>query len=75
MSLRSRKPLGRFTFTIRSGKESTTVEQTLILTGTQAAAEAARLSRVQVVAAYPITPQSKIPRDSGRVCGTRASEG
>ncbi|MGA3115055.1 MAG: transketolase C-terminal domain-containing protein [Syntrophobacteraceae bacterium] len=37
------------------------MEQTLILTGTQAAAEAARLSRVQVVAAYPITPQSKIP--------------
>src|SRR5208283_2260169 len=42
-------------------KGSATVEQTLILTGTQAAAEAARLSRVQVVAAYPITPQSKIP--------------
>ncbi|MHC1724673.1 MAG: transketolase C-terminal domain-containing protein [Syntrophobacteraceae bacterium] len=37
------------------------MEQTLILTGTQAAAAAARLSRVQVVAAYPITPQSKIP--------------
>lgn len=37
------------------------MEQTLILTGTQAAAEAARLSRVQVIAAYPITPQSKIP--------------
>lgn len=33
----------------------------MILTGAQAAAEAARLSRVQVVAAYPITPQSKIP--------------
>ncbi|MDR3567151.1 MAG: transketolase C-terminal domain-containing protein [Syntrophobacteraceae bacterium] len=37
------------------------MEQTLILTGAQAAAEAARLSRVQVIAAYPITPQSKIP--------------
>lgn len=37
------------------------MEQTLILTGTQAAAEAARICRVQVVAAYPITPQSKIP--------------
>jgi len=37
------------------------VENTLILTGAQAAAEAARLSRVQVIAAYPITPQSKIP--------------
>ncbi len=37
------------------------MEQTQILTGAQAAAEAARLSRVQVVAAYPITPQSKIP--------------
>lgn len=37
------------------------MEQTLILTGTQAAATAAKLCRVQVVAAYPITPQSKIP--------------
>lgn len=37
------------------------MENTKILTGTSAAAEAARLSRVQVVAAYPITPQSKIP--------------
>lgn len=35
--------------------------QTLILTGNQAAALAARLCRVQVIAAYPITPQSKIP--------------
>ncbi len=34
---------------------------TLILTGNQAAALAAKLCRVQVVAAYPITPQSKIP--------------
>jgi pyruvate/2-oxoacid:ferredoxin oxidoreductase alpha subunit len=37
------------------------VGQTLILTGTQAAALAAKLCRVQVIAAYPITPQSKIP--------------
>jgi len=37
------------------------VEQTLILTGNQAAALAAKLCRVQVIAAYPITPQSKIP--------------
>ncbi|MFZ2445948.1 MAG: transketolase C-terminal domain-containing protein [Syntrophobacteraceae bacterium] len=37
------------------------MEQTLIINGAQAAAEAARLCRVQVVAAYPITPQSKIP--------------
>ena len=37
------------------------MEQTLILTGTQAAAAAAKLCRVQVIAAYPITPQSKIP--------------
>lgn len=44
-----------------SQKGSATVEQTLILTGAHAAAEAARLCRVQVVAAYPITPQSKIP--------------
>ncbi len=35
--------------------------QTLILTGNQTAALAARLCRVQVIAAYPITPQSKIP--------------
>ncbi|MCE5241602.1 MAG: pyruvate ferredoxin oxidoreductase [Desulfobacteraceae bacterium] len=35
--------------------------ETLILTGTQAAALAAKLCRVQVIAAYPITPQSKIP--------------
>lgn len=35
--------------------------QTCILTGNQAAALAAKLCRVQVVAAYPITPQSKIP--------------
>lgn len=37
------------------------VEETLILTGNQSAALAAKLCRVQVVAAYPITPQSKIP--------------
>jgi len=37
------------------------VERTSILTGAQAAAEAAKLSRIQVAAAYPITPQSKIP--------------
>lgn len=35
--------------------------ETLILTGNQAAALAAKLCRVQVIAAYPITPQSKIP--------------
>ncbi len=35
--------------------------QTLILTGTQTAALAAKLCKVQVIAAYPITPQSKIP--------------
>ncbi|WP_448384659.1 transketolase C-terminal domain-containing protein [Desulfosoma sp.] len=32
-----------------------------ILTGNQTAALAAKLCRVQVIAAYPITPQSKIP--------------
>jgi pyruvate/2-oxoacid:ferredoxin oxidoreductase alpha subunit len=42
-------------------KEFIAVGQTLILTGTQAAALAAKLCRVQVIAAYPITPQSKIP--------------
>lgn len=35
--------------------------QTLILTGNQTAALAAKLCRVQVIAAYPITPQSRIP--------------
>lgn len=35
--------------------------QSLILTGNQAAALGAKLCRVQVIAAYPITPQSKIP--------------
>lgn len=44
-----------------NGKERAIVEQTVIITGAQAAATAARLCRVQVVAAYPITPQSKIP--------------
>lgn len=42
-------------------KGAITVGETLILTGNQAAALAAKLCRVQVVAAYPITPQSKIP--------------
>jgi pyruvate/2-oxoacid:ferredoxin oxidoreductase alpha subunit len=37
------------------------VGETLILTGNQTAALAAKLCRVQVVAAYPITPQSRIP--------------
>jgi pyruvate/2-oxoacid:ferredoxin oxidoreductase alpha subunit len=37
------------------------VGETLLLTGNQTAALAARLCRVQVVAAYPITPQSRIP--------------
>lgn len=32
-----------------------------IINGNEAAAMAAKLSRVQVIAAYPITPQSKIP--------------
>jgi pyruvate/2-oxoacid:ferredoxin oxidoreductase alpha subunit len=32
-----------------------------IISGNEAAAMAAKLSRVQVIAAYPITPQSKIP--------------
>ncbi len=37
------------------------VGETRILTGNQSAALAAKLCRVQVIAAYPITPQSKIP--------------
>ncbi|MEJ5347400.1 MAG: transketolase C-terminal domain-containing protein [Desulfosoma sp.] len=36
---------------------------TKILTGNQTAALAAKLCRVQVIAAYPITPQSKIPEE------------
>ena len=31
-----------------------------LMTGNEAAARAARLARVQVVAAYPITPQSPV---------------
>ncbi len=45
----------------RVRKDKLAVEKTLILTGNQTAALAAKLCRVQVVAAYPITPQSKIP--------------
>ncbi len=45
----------------RVRKDILEVEKTLILTGNQAAALAAKLCRVQVIAAYPITPQSKIP--------------
>jgi len=37
------------------------VEQYQIITGNQAAALGAKLCRVQVIAAYPIAPQSKIP--------------
>jgi pyruvate/2-oxoacid:ferredoxin oxidoreductase alpha subunit len=45
-----------------SPKKGTAVlGQTLILTGNQTAALAAKLCRVQVIAAYPITPQSRIP--------------
>jgi pyruvate/2-oxoacid:ferredoxin oxidoreductase alpha subunit len=36
------------------------VSETRVMTGNEAAAEAVRLSRVQVVAAYPITPQSPV---------------
>jgi len=42
-------------------KDVAIVAETRILTGNQAAALAAKLCRVQVVATYPITPQSKIP--------------
>ncbi len=37
------------------------MQENHIITGNQAAALAAKLCRVQVIAAYPITPQSKIP--------------
>jgi pyruvate/2-oxoacid:ferredoxin oxidoreductase alpha subunit len=33
---------------------------TAVITGNQAAATAAKLARVQVIAAYPITPQSPV---------------
>lgn len=42
-------------------KEDSPLGRTVIITGNQAAALAAKLCRVQVVSAYPITPQSKIP--------------
>ena len=38
-----------------------------VITGNQAAATAAKLARVQVIAAYPITPQSPGRRDALRV--------
>ena len=34
--------------------------ETVVITGNEAAANAAKLARVQVVAAYPITPQSPV---------------
>ncbi|SFM45359.1 transketolase C-terminal domain-containing protein [Thermodesulforhabdus norvegica] len=37
------------------------MDKVRIITGNEAAALAAKLCRVQVIAAYPITPQSKIP--------------
>jgi pyruvate ferredoxin oxidoreductase alpha subunit len=36
------------------------MESTAVITGNQAAATAAKLARVQVIAAYPITPQSPV---------------
>ena len=41
-------------------QESNTSARVSLLTGNEAAATAARLARVQVVAAYPITPQSPV---------------
>jgi pyruvate ferredoxin oxidoreductase alpha subunit len=40
--------------------------KTVIITGNEAAANAARLCRVQVVAAYPITPQSSVVENLSR---------
>jgi pyruvate/2-oxoacid:ferredoxin oxidoreductase alpha subunit len=42
------------------GKKATTKASTWILDGNWAAAEGVRLSRAQVIAAYPITPQSPV---------------
>lgn len=41
-------------------QESNTSARVSLLTGNEAAATAARLARVQVIAAYPITPQSPV---------------
>lgn len=41
-------------------QERTTVSTSTVMTGNEAAATAAKLARVQVVAAYPITPQSPV---------------
>ena len=41
-------------------------QRTSIITGNEAAANAARLCRVQVVAAYPITPQSAVVENLSR---------
>ncbi len=38
-----------------------------VMTGNEAAATAAKLARVQVVAAYPITPQSPVVETALRV--------
>lgn len=43
-----------------AGPESVQASQAMIITGNDALALAAKLCRVQVVAAYPITPQSQV---------------
>ncbi|HNT89984.1 MAG TPA: hypothetical protein PKL84_19125, partial [Candidatus Hydrogenedentes bacterium] len=44
----------------KGARTVTTNPDVHIITGNKAAAEAARLCRVQVIAAYPITPQSSV---------------
>jgi pyruvate ferredoxin oxidoreductase alpha subunit len=44
----------------RIGRRWGAMENTVVITGNDAAANAAKLARVQVIAAYPITPQSPV---------------
>ena len=48
------------------GKKTSKEAEIRIIDGNRAAAEAARLSRVQVVAAYPITPQTPVTETLSR---------
>jgi pyruvate ferredoxin oxidoreductase alpha subunit len=46
-----------------------------VLEGSQAVAEAARLSRVKVVSAYPITPQTHIVEELAKFCSDGSLDG
>ncbi|HOT97303.1 MAG TPA: pyruvate ferredoxin oxidoreductase [bacterium] len=47
----------------------------VVLEGSQAAAEAVRLARVQVVSAYPITPQTHIVEELAKFCAEGSLDG